>query len=92
VLNIGVELVLEEMGVMEFSDWARFGISAATILIALAYDRFHFLQVVLRPLLVWLSQGFGLINAMINWLLAPISGLIGLIFHRARRSHPAAEA
>ncbi|MFZ6021788.1 MAG: TerC family protein [Chloroflexota bacterium] len=92
VLNIGVELVLEEMGVMEFSDWARFGISAATILIALAYDRFHFLQVVLRPLLVWLSQGFGLINAMINWLLAPISGLLGLIFHRARRSHPAAEA
>lgn len=92
VLNIGIELVLEEMGVMEFSDWARFGISAATILIALAYDRFHFLQVILRPVLIWLSQGFGLINGLINWLLAPISGLLGLIFHRARRSHPAAEA
>jgi len=79
VLNIGVELVLEEMGVMEFSDWERFAISAATILIALAYDRFAPLRLVLRPLLVWLSQGFGLINAMINWLLAPLRGLFGLI-------------
>lgn len=79
VLNIGVELVLEEMGVMEFSDWERFAISAATILIALAYDRFAPLRLVLRPLLIWLSQGFGLINAMINWLLAPLRGLFGLI-------------
>ncbi len=91
VLNIGVELVLEELGVMEFTDWERFGISLATILIALAYDRFRFLQVVLRPLLVWLSQGFGLINGLINWLLAPISGLLGLILRRSKRPQPSVD-
>jgi tellurite resistance protein TerC len=88
VLNIGIELVLEELGIMEFTDWERFGISLATILIALAYDRFHFVQVILRPLLVWLSQGFGLINGLINWLLAPIGGLIGLLFRRSKRPQP----
>ncbi len=91
VLNIGVELVLEELGVMEFSDWARFGISVATILIALAYDRLHFVRVVLRPVLIWLSQGFGLINGLINWLLAPLGGLLGLLFRRSRRPQPSVD-
>ncbi|MEW6505390.1 MAG: tellurium resistance protein TerC [Chloroflexota bacterium] len=91
VLNIGVELVLEELGVMEFSDWARFGISVATILMALAYDRLHFVRVVLRPVLIWLSQGFGLINGLINWLLVPLGGLLGLLFRRSRRPQPSVD-
>lgn len=91
VLNIGLELVLEELHVMEFSDWGRFAISIGTIVIALAYARFRFLQVLLRPLLVWISQGFGLVNAIIAWLLAPLRGLLGVIMRMFRRPAPAAE-
>lgn len=78
VFNIGVELVLEELGVVEFSDWARFGISIGTILLCLAYAYFPFLQI-FRPVLVWLSQGLGLVNGIVNWLLAPLRGLFYLI-------------
>lgn len=90
VLNIGVELVLEEMHVMEFSDLGRFGISAATILIALAYDRIPLLRTILRPLLVWISQGFGLINAMVEWLLVPLRALFGVLMRAVRRPQSAA--
>jgi len=78
VFNIGVELILEDFGVVEFSDWARFGISIATILLCLAYAYFPFLRI-FRPLLVWLSQGLGLVNGIINWALAPVRGIIYLV-------------
>lgn len=78
VLNIGIELMLEEMQVMEFSDWARFGISLATIALSLAYAHLPFMRF-FRPLLVWLSRGFSLINAIVSWLLEPFVGLIGLV-------------
>jgi tellurite resistance protein TerC len=79
VLNIGVELILEETQIYEFSDWQRFGISVATVLLVLAYSHFRFLHV-LRPALIWISQGFAIINKLIVWLMAPIKGLFGLIF------------
>lgn len=89
VLNIGVQLVLEELHVMHFSDLGRFGISVATILIALAYERIPLLRTILRPLLVWISQGFGLINATVEWLLAPLRGLFGLLARAVRRPQSA---
>lgn len=76
VLNIGVELILEETQIYEFSDWQRFGISVATVLLVLAYSHFRFLHV-LRPALIWISQGFAIINKLIVWLMAPIKGLFG---------------
>jgi len=85
VLNIGLELVLEEMHIMEFSDWERFAISLTTIAVAVIYARFRFVQIILRPLLIWLSQGFGLVNAVITWVLAPLRGLVGLLFRVMRR-------
>lgn len=78
VLNIGIELLLEEFQVMEFSDWARFGISVATIALSLAYAHLPFMKV-FRPLLVWLSQGFALVKAFIAWLLVPVGGMLGLV-------------
>jgi tellurite resistance protein TerC len=86
VLNIGVILVLEELHLVAVSDPGRFGISVATILLALAYDRIAWLRAILRPLLVWISQGFGLINAMVEWLLAPLRGLFGLARRGLRRA------
>jgi len=78
VFNIGVELILEDFHILEFSDWARFGISIGTIVLCLAYAYIPFLKI-FRPLLLWLSQGLGLINGIINWVLAPLSGIFHLI-------------
>jgi len=78
VLNIGVELLIEDLGHIEIGDWTRFGISIATILLALAYERFKFMKF-FRPLLIWLSQGFALINGIITWIFAPIKGIFTLV-------------
>ncbi len=87
VFNIGVELLLEDFHIMEFSDWARFGISIATILLCLAYAYIPFLKI-FRPLLMWLSQGLGLINGIINWVLAPLGGILHLIRLAFRKKGP----
>ena len=75
VLNIGVELILSELWQIEISDFVRFGISAGTILLALAYAHIPFLQR-FRFALVWLARGIGIINELVDWILAPFSGLI----------------
>jgi len=78
VFNIGVELLLEDLAHIEFSDWMRFGISIATLALCLAYAHFKFLKV-FRPILVWLGQGLSIINNTISWALAPLSGILHLI-------------
>jgi tellurite resistance protein TerC len=67
VLNIGVELLLEDLGGVVIGDWLRFGISITTILLCLAYAHLPFLRV-FRPcssgsarVLLWstvLSRGY----------------------------------
>ena len=74
VLNIGVELILDQIWHIEISDLLRFGISAATILLALAYAHSPFLQR-FRFVLTWLAQGIGIINEFIDWIFAPLRGL-----------------
>lgn len=84
VFNIGVELLLEDLAHIEFSDWMRFGISITTIALCLAYAHFKFLRV-FRPILIWFSQGLALVNGTIAWALAPLRGiwyLISLIFRK----------
>jgi tellurite resistance protein TerC len=70
ILNIGVELLLEDLAHIEISDWLKFGISIATLLLAVAYEHLAFLRV-FRPLLVWISQGLTIVNNMVSWLLVP---------------------
>ncbi len=79
VLNIGVELLLEEIAHIEIGDWTRFGISVLTILLSLAYAQWRFVRTI-RPILIWLSRGFGIINSLISWILSPISAIFGLFF------------
>lgn len=88
VLNIGIELILEDLGHIEISDWERFAISITTILLSLAYAHIPFLRI-FRPLLVWLSQGFAIINDFISWVLAPLGGIFNLV-GRIFRRQPAA--
>jgi tellurite resistance protein TerC len=78
IFNIGVELILDQVWHIEISDFLRFGISIATILLALAYAHSKFLQR-FRFVLVWLAQGIGIINEFVDWILAPINGFIRVI-------------
>jgi tellurite resistance protein TerC len=83
LLNIGVELMLEDLVGLEISDWIKFGVSISTLLLALAYEHLGFLKV-FRPVLVWLSQGFGIINELVSWMVVPIKSILGLLWHIAR--------
>jgi len=79
VLNIGIQLILEEIWNIEISDLLRFSITVGIILISLAYAhtpvlrRFDFL-------LKWLSQGMGIINGFVDWLFTPLRAVFGMIF------------
>ncbi len=79
VLNIGIELVLDEFHLVEITDIMRFVVSISTIVLSLAYAHIGGLKF-FRPLLIWLSQGFGLLNELINWILVPLGAIIRGIF------------
>lgn len=87
VLNIGVELILDQVWHIGISDLMRFGISAATILLALAYAHSPFLQR-FRFVLVWLAQGIGIVNELVDWVFAPMRGLVRVLFSIFKRTEP----
>ena len=78
VLNIGVELILQQVWHIEIVDLTRFAISASTIILSLAYAHSPFLQK-FRFILNWLAHGIGIINELVDWILAPLRGLFGLL-------------
>jgi tellurite resistance protein TerC len=78
VLNIGLQLILEDLGGLEINDWVRFGLSVSIILLCLAYAHSRLLRR-LRPLLIWFAHGFGSLNELFNWLLTPLFLLFRLI-------------
>lgn len=84
VFNIGLELLLDEFGLVHFSDWSRLGISVFTLVFALAYAHLPPLRV-MRPLFVWLGQGFANFNEVFDWALAPLETLARLIWRGLRR-------
>ena len=78
VLNIGVELILDQVWHVEIADLTRFGISMATILLAVAYAHSAFLQK-FRFVLIWLAQGIGIVNELVDWVFAPLRGLFRVV-------------
>ncbi len=91
VLNIGVELILDQVWHIEIPDLVRFGISVLTIALALAYAHLPFLQK-FRFVLNWLAQGIGIINELVDWLFLPFKAAFNLIvglFVRAPGTQPA---
>ena len=78
VLNIGVELVLQQVWHIEIADLTRFAISASTIILSLAYAHSPFLQK-FRFILNWLAHGIGIINELVDWILAPLRGLFRIL-------------
>jgi tellurite resistance protein TerC len=81
--NFWQRLITIESNHIAIGDWTRFGISMLTIALTLAYAHIKPLRL-LRPLLVWISQGFTIINGTITWLLAPVIGLFKLILNLAK--------
>jgi tellurite resistance protein TerC len=78
VLNIGIELVLQQLWHIEIADLTRFVISAATIILSLAYAHSPFLQR-FRFVLNWLAHGIGIVNELVDWILAPLRGLFRIL-------------
>jgi tellurite resistance protein TerC len=78
VFNIGVELILDQVWHIEIPDLLRFGISVATIALALAYDHSSFLQR-FRFVLVWLVQGIGIVNEFVDWIFLPFKVVFNLV-------------
>ncbi len=85
VLNIGIQLLLEEYAGLDIPDWLRFCISIGIILVSLGYVHFRPLNLVLRPVLIWLSQGLAILNALMNWVLAPFKAIFDLVVGLFRR-------
>jgi tellurite resistance protein TerC len=83
VFNIGVELLLDEFGVVQISDILRFIISISTILLSLAYAHIKWLRF-FNPLLLWISEGFGILNELIDWILAPIVNLVKILWRAGK--------
>jgi len=75
ILNIGVQLIIEQVWKIEISDITRFALSALIILGALMYAHSSFLQR-FRFILVWLARGIGIINELINWVFLPLTALL----------------
>ena len=74
LLNIGIQLILEQVWKVEISDITRFAISVGIILASLAYAHSAFLQK-FQFIFSWLSLGMGLLNELINWVFLPIKAL-----------------
>ncbi|MCE9647161.1 MAG: DUF475 domain-containing protein [Chloroflexi bacterium] len=78
VLNIGVELILDQIWHIEIPDLLRFGISVVTIGLSLAYAHIPFLQK-FRFILVWLAKGIGIVNEFVDWLFMPFRAIFNLL-------------
>jgi YkoY family integral membrane protein len=88
ILNIGIQLILEQVWKVEISDVTRFAISVAIIFIALTYAHSPFLQK-FRFILYGLSFCFGVANKLVDWILLPFKALFQWALNGFRLSKPA---
>lgn len=79
VFNIGAELLLAEMFHFHVDANLKFGISAATLILFVAYARIKPLHV-LGPIFVWVAQGMSNINELVDWALKPLVVVITIVF------------
>ena len=75
VLNIGVELLLEDLAARRNQRLVKIWHLDLHAASGVAYEHIPFLHV-FRPLLVWLSQGLAIVNNLVSWLLAPLLALL----------------
>jgi tellurite resistance protein TerC len=84
VLNIGLQLIVEQVWKVEISDITRFVISLGIILGSLAYAHSPFLQR-FGFMLSWFAIVLGIINKLIDWIFLPFKTLFQLIINSFRK-------
>ena len=84
VLNIGLQLIVEQLWHVEFSDVARFALSAGIIVAALLYAHSPFLQK-MKFILDWFVMGLGIVNSLVDWIFLPFKGLFHWVTHAGRQ-------
>jgi tellurite resistance protein TerC len=85
ILNIGAQLILEQLWHVEISEGTRFFISAGIIVGSLLYARLAFLQT-LKPVLMGLSFLMGVTNKAIDLAILPLRMLFQWVFNGFRVS------
>lgn len=80
VLNISMELLIEEIGLLfhteiHFASWQKFVISVVTLILAIIYARTPWLRHLLRPILRLISRFFSVINDVMDLALRPFGWL-----------------
>ena len=76
VLNIGLELLLEDLWHIKLDDVQKFVVSAGTLVLTLAYGRSAALQRIGRYF-TWLKYVLGFISLLFLWALRPLAWLFG---------------
>jgi len=79
VLNIGVELLVEDLAHLEVKPGVRLAITGSTILLSLAYHYIRPLHV-FKPVLDWLAEGFANVNELLDWALIPLTTALKLFW------------
>jgi len=80
VLNIGLQLIVEQIWHVEISDVTRFAISAGIIIGALLYAHSPLLQK-FGFILSWFAIAMGVINKLIDWIFFPFKVLFQWIMN-----------
>jgi tellurite resistance protein TerC len=83
IMVIGGEIIYSEYAKVQINSWLRLGISVAIILLALLYTHSKLFQK-MRPIFIWIGQGFANVNELVDWALVPILGLLKLIWSGIR--------
>lgn len=76
VLNIGVELLLEDIWHIKLNDAQKFIVSAGTLGLTLAYGRYPAFQRVGQQFR-WLRQILGAVSLLFVWALRPLAWMFG---------------
>jgi tellurite resistance protein TerC len=83
IMVIGGEIIYSEYAKVQINSWLRLGISVAIILLTLLYTHSKLFQK-MRPIFIWIGQGFANVNELVDWALVPILGLLKLIWSGIR--------
>jgi tellurite resistance protein TerC len=84
VLNIGVELLVEDLARIDIKPGLRLAITGVTVLLSLAYNYIRPLHI-FKPVLVWMAEGFANVNELLDLALVPLVAFLSLCWRIVRK-------
>jgi tellurite resistance protein TerC len=84
VLAIGIELVLADLYDLHFNHLVKFMISVSILVLCVLYAHWPILHI-FAPMLHWLGEGMGHVNALVGWIFKPLVVLLKLLLSPLRR-------